>query len=187
MQRCKWCNEKNLKYIEYHDNEWGIPVHDDTLLLEMLTLEMFHSGLSFEIILNKRENFKKAFKNYNIEKMCSMTNQDVEELLNDTGIVRHRKKIESAINNAQVFKKIQEEFRSFSKYIWSFTDNKIIYEIEKTKSNLSDIISKDLKNRGMKFLGTTTIYAYLQAVGIINSHDKNCFCYKLKNKGENLK
>lgn len=183
MKRCFWCNEKNLKYIEYHDNEWGVPVHDDTLLLEMLTLEMFHSGLSWEIVLNKRDNFKSAFKEYNLEDFCSMTEQDIEELLNNTGIVRHRKKIESAINNAKVFKKIQEEFESFSKYIWSFTDNKIIYETTKTKSNLSDIILKDLKMRGMKFLGSTTVYAYLQAVGIINSHDKDCFCHKLKNKG----
>ena len=176
--RCSWCNTKNQKYINYHDNEWGVPVYDDTLLLEMLTLEMFHSGLSFEIVLNKRENFRKAFKDYSVEKICCMTEKDIEELLNDSGIVRHRRKIESAINNTQIFKEIQKELGSFSKYLWSFTEGEIIYENGKTKSELSDTVSKDLKNRGMKFLGTTTVYAYLQAIGIINSHDKNCFLCK---------
>lgn len=176
--RCSWCNTKIQKYIEYHDNEWGVPTYDDTLLLEMLTLEMFHCGLSFEIILNKRENFRNAFKKYNLEYMCSMTEKDIKDLLCNPGIVRHRKKIESAVNNARVFNNIQEEFGTFSKYLWSFTDCEIVYEIDKTKSELSDRVSKDLKNRGMRFLGTTTVYAYLQAIGIINSHDKNCFLYK---------
>lgn len=178
MNRCSWCNTKNQKYINYHDNEWGVPVYDDTLLLEMLTLEMFHSGLSWEIILNKRENFRKAFKDYSVEKICCMTEKDIKELLNDSGIVRHRRKIESAINNTQIFKEIQKEFGSFSKYLWSFTEGEIIYENGKTKSELSDTVSKDLKKRGIKFLGTTTVYAYLQAIGIINSHDKICFLYK---------
>lgn len=176
--RCSWCNTKNQKYIEYHDNEWGVPTFDDTLLLEMLTLEMFHCGLSFEIVLNKRENFRNAFKNYNLEYMRSMTEKDIENLVDNPGIVRHKKKIESAVNNVRVFKNIQEEFGTFSKYLWSFTDCEIIYETDKTKSKLSDKISKDLKNRGMKFLGSTTVYAYLQAIGIINSHDRNCFLYK---------
>lgn len=176
--RCSWCNTKNQKYIEYHDNEWGVPVYEDALLLEMLTLEMFHSGLSWEIVLNKRENFRKAFMDYNLEYMCSITEKDIENLLDNPGIVRHKKKIESAVNNAQVFKNIQEEFGTFSEYLWSFTDGEIIYETNKTKSELSDRVSKDLKNRGMNFLGTTTVYAYLQAIGIINSHDKNCFLCK---------
>ena len=178
MQRCRWCNEKNLKYIEYHDNEWGVPVHDDSLLLEMLTLEMFHSGLSFEIILNKREHFKDVFHNYDIDYICHMTEKDVEELMINQNIVRHRKKIESAINNAKVFKNIQKEYGSFDKYIWSFTNYEIVYEAGKTNSELSGMVFKDFKNRGMKFLGSTTIYAYLQAIGIINSHDINCFLHK---------
>lgn len=176
--RCGWCNAKNQKYIKYHDTEWGVPVYDDTLLLEMLTLEMFHSGLSFEIVLNKRVNFKKVFKDYDLAEMCSMTEKNIEDLLKNPGIVRHKKKIESAVNNAQVFKNIREEFGTFSEYLWSFTDGEIIYETGKTKSELSDRVSKDLKDRGMRFLGTTTVYAYLQAIGIINSHDKNCFLCK---------
>jgi DNA-3-methyladenine glycosylase I len=141
---------------------------------------MFHSGLSWEIVLNKRESFKKAFKNYNLNEFSNMTDEDVDMLLNNVNIVRHRKKIESAINNAKVFKAIQNEFESFAKYLWSFTNCETIYETGKTKSDLSDGVSKDLKTRGMKFLGTTTVYAYLQAIGIINSHDKNCFLYKNK-------
>lgn len=176
--RCGWCNTKNQKYINYHDNEWGVPVYDDTLLLEMLILEMFHCGLSFEIILNKRESFRNAFKNYNLEYMCSMTEKDIDNLLSNSGIVRHRKKIESALNNARVFKDIQKEFGSFSKYLWTFTKGEIVYENDKTKSELSDMVLKDLKNKGMKFLGTTTVYAYLQAIGVINSHEESCFLYK---------
>lgn len=176
--RCSWCNEKNLKYIEYHDNEWGVPVYDDTLLLEMLILELFHCGLSFEIILNKRESFKKVFHNYDLEYMCSMNEKDVELLLINDSIIRHRKKIESAINNSKVFLNIQKEFGSFANYIWSFTDNKIVYEVGKPKSELSDMVLKDFKNRGMKFLGSTTVYAYLAAIGIINSHERECFLYQ---------
>ncbi len=177
MKRCFWCSENPL-YIEYHDKEWGIPEHNDEKLFELLLLEPFQAGLSWETVLNKREAFRAAFDNFDPEKIQSYEEEKIAALLNDKSIIRNRRKIEASINNAKVFLEIKSEWGSFSDYIWHFTGGKTIYETGKTSSGLSDKISLDLKNRGMKFIGTTIIYAYLQAVGVIYSHDKDCFLYK---------
>ena len=144
----------------------------------MLILESFQAGLSWECVLNKRENFIKAFDNFNIDKICNYDEKKIKELLENKKIIRNKLKINAAINNSRIFKKIQKEYETFSNYIWSFTNNKIIYEVDKTSSELSDIISKDLQKRGMKFVGSTIIYSYLQAIGIIYSHEKECFMYQ---------
>lgn len=178
MIRCKWCNLKNEKYIEYHDKEWGVAIYDDKHLYEMLILESFQAGLSWECVLNKREDFKKAFDNFEIDKVSDYDEKKVQKLLKNENIIRNKLKINAAINNSKIFEEIQNEYKTFSNYIWSFTNNKVIYEIGKTSSALSDIISKDLQKRGMKFVGTTIIYSYLQAIGVIYSHDKECFLYK---------
>lgn len=180
MTRCKWCNLKNEKYIEYHDKEWGVPVYDDKHLYEMLILESFQAGLSWECVLNKREDFKKAFDNFEIDKVSTYDDKKIQELLKNKNIIRNKLKINAAINNSKIFKEIQNEYKTFSNYIWSFTNNKVIYEIGRTSLELSDIISKDLQKRGMRFVGTTIIYSYLQAIGVIYSHDKECFLYKIK-------
>lgn len=178
MKRCTWVNLDNPLYIKYHDEEWGVPVYDDNKLFEMLLLESFQAGLSWECILNKREAFKKAFDNFDYQKISNYNEEKIEELLNNKDIIRNKRKIKSAITNARIFMEIKKEYQTFSNYLWSFTKNKIIYEYDKTTSILSDTISKDLKKRGMKFVGTTIIYSYLQAVGIINSHEPDCFLYK---------
>ena len=178
MQRCKWCNLKNPKYIEYHDNEWCVLNFNEQYLFEMLILESFQAGLSWECILNKREAFKKAYDNFDVDKVALYDDQKINELLQNTSIVRNSRKIKASINNAMVFKKIQQEFGSFGNYLKSFTKDKVIYENDKTSSILSDTISEDLIKRKMKFVGTTIIYSYLQAIGVIYSHDKNCFMYK---------
>ena len=174
MIRCKWCNLKNEKYIEYHDKEWGVAIYDDKHLYEMLILESFQAGLSWECVLNKREDFRKAFDNFEIDKVSDYDEKKVQELLKNENIIRNKLKINAAINNSKIFKEIQNEYKTFSNYIWSFTSNKVIYEIGKTSSELSDIISKDLQKRGMRFVGSTIIYSYLQAIGLINSHDDDC-------------
>ena len=176
--RCKWCNLKNELYIQYHDNEWGQPSYKDQYLFEMLILESFQAGLSWECVLSKREEFRKAFDNFEIDKICNYNDVKVEKLLNNPKIIRNKLKINAAINNSKIFKKIQKEYKTFANYIWHFTNNRIIYEVNKTSSELSDTISNDLKNRGMKFVGTTIIYSYLQAIGIIYSHEEECFLYK---------
>ena len=173
--RCKWVNLNNPLYIAYHDTEWGKPVFDDHKLFEMLILESFQAGLSWECVLNKREDFKKAFDNFEINKIVHYDDNKITELLRNDKIIRNNLKIKAAINNAKIFKEIQKEFKTFSDYLWKWTNNQIIYETKKTSSPLSDAISKDLKKRGMKFVGTTIIYSYLQAVGVINSHEKDCF------------
>ena len=174
-KRCLWANPKNEFYVRYHDEEWGVPVHDDRKLFEMLILECFQAGLSWECVLNKREAFRKAFDEFDLEKVCSYDERKLESLRNDPGIIRNRLKIEASVSNARAFRSIQKEFGSFSSYLWGWNDNKIIYENDSTSSPLSDAISRDLKRRGMKFVGTTVIYAYLQAVGVINSHQNGCF------------
>ena len=178
MQRCSWLNLNNPLYVKYHDEEWGVPVYDDHKLFEMLLLESFQAGLSWECILNKREAFKKAFDNYNYKKIKDYNEEKQKELMNNKNIIRNKRKISATIKNAKIFMEIQKEYNSFSNYLWHFTNNKIIYETGKTTSNLSDQISKDLKKRGMSFVGTTIIYSYLQAIGMINSHEKNCYLYK---------
>ena len=178
--RCCWANPKNPLYIDYHDKEWGVPVHDDHKLFEMLILESFQAGLSWECVLNKREAFREAFDDFDIHKVSTYDEKKQAELKQNKGIIRNRRKISAAVTNAQIFIKIQKEYGSFSNYLWQFTDGKIIYETGKTTSELSDQISKDLKKRGMKFVGTTIIYSYLQAVGVICSHEEGCFLWKKK-------
>ena len=178
--RCKWCNPKNDLYIKYHDEEWGILNLNEQYLFEMLILESFQAGLSWECVLNKREDFREAFDNFNIEKICTYDDKKVEELLKNEKIIRNRLKIKATINNAKIFKNIQKECGSFHEYIENFSKGQIFFEIDKTTSKLSDEISKDLQKRGMKFVGSTIIYSYLQAIGIIYSHDKECYKYKNK-------
>lgn len=180
IKRCFWCNLDNVLYVKYHDKEWGVPVYDDQKLFEMLLLETFQAGLSWECILNKREAFREAFDNFDYNAISRYNEKKVEKLLKNKSIIRNRLKIKSAISNSKVFIRIQHEYGSFAKYIWSYTDNKIIYEHDKTSSILSDSISNNLKDRGMKFVGTTIIYSYLQAIGVINSHESDCFLYKDK-------
>lgn len=183
MNRCFWVNMDNPLYVDYHDNEWGVPKYDDHELYELLILEMFQAGLSWETILNKRENFRKAFDSFNWNSIVNYDEDKINELMQDKGIIRNRKKIEATINNTKVFLNIQKEYGSFANFIWSFTDNKVIITDSKVVSNeLSDTISKELRKRGMKFVGTVIIYSYLQAIGVINSHEDNCF---LKGSGNN--
>lgn len=181
-KRCGWCNMTNPLYVAYHDCEWGIPVHDDRKLFEMLLLETFQAGLSWECILNKREAFRKAFDSFDYERIAIYDENKLQSLQQDKGIVRNRLKIEAAVTNAQVFIRIQKECGSFDRYIWSFTDGNTVFETGLGISALSDSISKDLRQKGMKFVGSTIIYAYLQAVGIINSHEENCWLAKRKQK-----
>ena len=172
--RCKWVSDDEV-YIQYHDQEWGIPTHDDRELFEMLVLESFQAGLSWITILKKRKNFKKAFDDFDVEKVACYDDVKVEELLSNEGIIRHKGKITSAINNAKVFIEIQKEFGSFDEYIWGFTSGEIIKAEYLTESDLSKRISKDLKKRGMRFVGPTIIYSYLESIGIIDNHEENCF------------
>ena len=179
MKRCSWCNLNNPIYVEYHDTEWCKVSHDENYLFEMLILEMFQAGLSWETILNKRENFRKSFDNFDYQKISLYTEQKINELMNNKGIIRNRRKIESSINNAKVFMDIQKEYGSFDNYIWSFTNGNTIKSDGKEVSNeLSDMISEDLSKKGMKFVGTKIIYSYLQAIGVIYDHEEDCFLHK---------
>ena len=177
MTRCKWCNINNPKYVEYHDNEWCKPNFNDEYLFEMLVLESFQAGLSWECVLNKRESFREAFDNFDIDKIINYNENKIQELLENKKIIRNKLKINATINNSKVFKQIQKEFGNFSEYLKMYTNNRIIYETGKATNQLSDAISKDLQKRGMKFVGSTIIYSYLQAVGVIYSHEKECFLY----------
>ncbi|MBE6718653.1 MAG: DNA-3-methyladenine glycosylase I [Ruminococcaceae bacterium] len=179
-KRCAWCNIKNPKYVEYHDNEWCKPCFDDKYLYEMLILESFQAGLSWECVLNKRESFRLAYDNFDLEKVCSYDNKKINQLLNNEQIIRNKLKINASINNSKIFKQIIDEYGSFFNYLKTFAGDKIIYETDKTTNDLSDEISNDLKSRGMKFVGSTIIYSYLQAIGLIYSHDKECYLYKNK-------
>lgn len=173
-KRCTWAGSDEI-YIRYHDDEWGVPTHDDRLLFEMLVLESFQAGLSWITILKKRENFKMAFDDFDVRKVADYDEEKVEELRSNEGIIRHKGKITSAINNAHVFIEIQEEFGSFDEYIWGFTGGEIIKAEFLTESDLSKEISKDLKKRGMKFVGPTIIYSYLESIGVIDNHQEDCF------------
>ena len=180
MNRCSWCNLDNPRYVKYHDEEWGVLNLDDNYLFEMLILESFQAGLSWECVLNKRESFKKAYDNFDNFKVSLYTDKKIDELMNNKDIIRNKLKIKASINNAKIFINIISEFGSFHNYLKKFTNDNIIYESDKTSSKLSDDISNDLKKRGMKFVGTTIIYSYLQAIGLINSHEKTCFMYRKK-------
>lgn len=174
MKRCSWCNEKNPLYVKYHDEEWGVLRTDDKYLFEMLILESFQAGLSWECVLNKRDSFRNAYDDFELAKIIKYDEKKIEELTKNKDIIRNRLKIKASIKNAQVFKRIIEEYGSFYDYLKEFTKGKVYYEIEKTTNEISDQISIDLKKRGMSFVGSTIIYSYLQAVGIINSHERNC-------------
>ena len=172
--RCSWCNEANPKYVEYHDKEWGVINTDDKYLLEMLILESFQAGLSWECVLNKREAFRKAYDDFDIDKIVNYDDKKLEELISNKDIIRNKLKIRASVNNAKIFKEIIKEYKGFYNYLKTFTKGEIIYENDKTTSSLSDSISLDLQKRGMKFVGSTIIYSYLQAIGIINSHEDTC-------------
>ena len=174
--RCHWCDEKDELYIEYHDKEWGVPVYDDKKLFEMLLLENFQAGLSWQCVLHKREAFRKAFDEFAAEKISLYDENKAKELMQNKGIIRNRLKIAAAIKNAEVFLIIQKEFGSFSNYIWGFSDGKsVVIDADKTTSPLSDKISKDLQKRGMRFVGSVTILSYLAAIGVVSAHDDCCF------------
>ena len=184
VERCEWPGN-NLVMIKYHDNEWGVPLHDDKKLFEFLLLDAFQAGLSWAIVLNKREGFRKAFHNYDAKKIAKYTNKDIERLKNDERIIRNKLKIEAAVINAGKFLEVQKEFGSFDKYIWQFTKNKQIKNKFKTMKELparskeSDAMCEDLKKRGFKFVGSTICYAFMQAAGMVNDHTTNCFRYKI--------
>ena len=174
MKRCFWCNLKNSLYVKYHDEEWGQPRFDDAYLFEMLILESFQAGLSWECVLNKRENFRKAFDGFDIDKVAAYDEAKMEALRNDTGIIRNKLKIKAAVNNAKIFKAIQAEYGSFLEYLKQFWNGETIYDCVSTTSELSDAISADLCKRGMKFVGSTIIQSFLQAIGVIDAHDEQC-------------
>ena len=176
--RCSWCNLSNKEYVKYHDEEWGVLNIDDRYLLEMFILETFQAGLSWECVLNKRKYFKKAYDDFDINKIILYDNYKIIELMNNKNIIRNKLKIKASIENSKIFKNIIDIYGSFYNYLKLFTNEKIIYENDKTTNELSDLISKDLKKRGMKFVGSITIYSFLQAIGIINSHSDECFKYK---------
>ncbi|HIG51815.1 TPA: DNA-3-methyladenine glycosylase I [Candidatus Pacearchaeota archaeon] len=182
LTRCKWPGNNEIS-IKYHDSEWGFPIHKDDLLFEYLILDTFQAGLSWQIILNKRKNFQKAFHNFDVKKISNYSEKDRIRLLNDVGIVRNRLKIKSAITNAQKFLEVQKEFGSFDKYIWQFTNYKTLQNNFKKMTDLpsktfeSDEMSKDLKKRGFKFCGSTICYAFMQAIGMVNDHTTDCFRY----------
>ncbi len=181
--RCPWCEKDDL-YRDYHDNEWGKPIYDDQTLFEFLTLESFQAGLSWYTILSKRENFRKAFDDFDVYKISKYNEEKIEELMNNSGIIRNRLKITATINNAKRFIEIQKEYGSFSTYIWSFVNHQPIDHHPKSTTEvpattaLSDKISKDLKNKGFKFLGSTVVYAHMQATGMVNDHLENCISRK---------
>lgn len=181
--RCAWCEKDDL-YRNYHDNEWGKPVYDDATIFEFLILETFQAGLSWYTVLAKRENFRKAFDNFDLMKIANYSEDKMAELAEDAGIIRNKLKIKATVSNAQAFIKVQEEFGTFSKYIWGFVDGKPIDNQPKTLSEvkattpISDALSKDLKKRGFKFVGSTVMYAHMQATGMVNDHVMNCHTRK---------
>lgn len=177
IKRCRWVNLDNPRYVAYHDQEWGKPSHDDRHLFAMLVLESFQAGLSWECILNKRDNFRVAFDDFDYVKIAHYDDAKIAELMSDAGIVRNRRKISATINNAQIFMAIQKEFGSFDTYLWGFTGGKAVVNrdgVVRATSPLSDAVSIDLQKRGMRFVGSTIIYSYLQAVGIIDDHEPDC-------------
>ncbi|WP_419212851.1 DNA-3-methyladenine glycosylase I [Maribacter sp. X9] len=181
--RCGWCKGDSL-YEEYHDQEWGVPVKNDDSLFEFLLLETFQAGLSWITILRRRENFREAFDNFDYKKIATYTEDKILDLLQNEGIIRNKLKVRGTVTNAQAFMDIQKEFGSFSNYIWAFVDgepirNKVInYKQAPANTPISDTISKDLKKRGFKFVGSTIVYAFMQATGMVNDHEVNCFRYE---------
>lgn len=188
-QRCAWVANQFQAYVDYHDNEWGVPVHDDQVLFEFLILEGAQAGLSWATVLKKREGYRKSFANFEVEKVANFSETKIQELLNFEGIIRNKLKVRSAVTNAQNFLLIQEEFGSFDSYVWRFVNGKPIINSWKSTKEVpatsleSDALSKDLKKRGFKFVGSTIMYAWMQACGLVNDHTIDCFCYG-KNRQE---
>ena len=184
ISRCQWAGDTALNYIAYHDTEWGVPVRDDRVQFEFLTLEGAQAGLSWSTILNKRDGYRKNFANFDVEKVARFTKKRVEKTLLDPAIVRNRLKVESTVSNAKAFIAVQDEFGSFSDYIWGFVDGKPVQNRFKqdnqvpATSEVSDVLSKDLKKRGFRFVGSTIIYAHMQATGLVNDHVTSCFRHK---------
>ncbi len=184
VTRCRWAEGVSLEYIEYHDKEWGVPVYDDALQFEFLVLEGAQAGLSWSTILNKREGYRKAFADFDVTKVARFTDKRIERLLANPAIVRNRLKVRSAVTNARAFLAVQEEFGSFSDYIWDFVDGEPVQNRFRKDSEIpatspeSDALSKDLKRRGFKFVGSTIMYAHMQATGLVNDHVTSCFRYK---------
>ena len=184
ITRCTWAQGVSLEYIEYHDKEWGVPVHDDKTQFEFLLLEGAQAGLSWSTILNKRDGYRKAFADFDVNKVARFTDKRIDKLLQDPGIVRNRLKVQSAVSNARAFLAVKEEFGSFSDYIWGFVDGEPIQNRHKKDGDIpatspeSDALSKDLKKRGFKFVGSTIVYAHMQATGLVNDHITACFRYK---------
>ena len=176
--RCRWCNMENPLYVEYHDSEWGTMRFDEGYLYEMLILESFQAGLSWECVLNKRESFRAAYDNFDISRVMRYGDDKIDEFKNNKAIIRNERKIKASIKNSRIFYEISHEFGSFGNYLKSFTKDEIIYETGKTTNALSNAISRDLQGRGMTFVGSVIIYSYLQAIGVIYSHDEECFLYK---------
>lgn len=178
--RCAWCEKDDL-YRNYHDTEWGKPIYDDATIFEFLILETFQAGLSWYTVLAKRENFRKAFNYFDVQKVAQFTDAQIQELCEDAGIIRNKLKIKAAVTNAQAFIKVQKEFGSFSTYIWAFVDGKPIDKKPQTlkdvpaTTEISDRLSKDLKKRGFKFVGSTVVYAHMQATGMVNDHVEDCW------------
>ncbi|MBR3836642.1 MAG: DNA-3-methyladenine glycosylase I [Clostridia bacterium] len=177
-KRCSWCNLNSPLYVEYHDREWGVPNYEEQYLYEMLILESFQAGLSWECVLKKRENFRKAYDGFDIHKVIEYDSKKVNELMSDTGIIRNRKKICASIENSKIFNEISKEYGSFYNYLKVFTKGENHYEVGLTTNSLSDAISKDLKKRGMRYVGSVIVYSYLQAIGIILSHEPDCFLHQ---------
>lgn len=179
--RCPWLDNSKPDYVEYHDKEWGVPVRDDQTMFEFLTLESAQAGLSWYTVLKKRENYRRLFANFNVEAVAKFDDGKIEELLLDAGIIRNRLKVKAAVNNAKLFIEIQKEYGSFCNYIWAYVDNKpIINDLDNlddypATSEISDKLSKDLKDRGFKFVGSTIIYAHMQACGMVNDHSNDCY------------
>lgn len=181
MKRCFWVDEKSEIYVKYHDKEWGNPKFDDRYLLELLILEGFQAGLSWLTVLKKRQAFRVEYENFDVEKVANFDEKKIAKMLANKEIIRSEQKIRASILNAKIFMKIQKEFGSFSDYIWGFTGHKVVYNSDGkviVSNELSDKISKDLKKRGMKYVGTVIVYSYLQAIGVVNDHDKECFLHK---------
>ena len=183
MGYCNW-DKTSEANIHYHDNEWGLPLHDDRGQFEFLMMEVMQCGLNWNMMINKRDIFRECFNNFEYDRIADYDETDIERILNTDGMIRSRRKIEAVINNARCFRKIREEYGSFSEYLWAYSDGKtILYQKHAegyipVSNGLSDKISRDLKKRGFKYLGTITVYSHLQACGIINDHDKNCHRYK---------
>lgn len=178
MHRCSWVPVGDELYESYHDHEWGRPLHDEHRLYEMFVLELFQAGLSWRIILGKRDAFRKAYDDFDINKVACFDEKKIDELMQNKDIIRSRNKIKASITNSEILLDIIKTYGSFNNYVWSFTNNQVIYEVGKTTNAISDAMSKDLKKRGVKYAGSVTIYSFLQAVGVINSHEEGCFLYR---------